>query len=110
MRIIYDFIYEYQSNFPIRKLCEVLKVSKSSYYAYQNGESYSLSLQNRDLQKAVKRVFIFHKRRYGALRIWEELKSEGYQISLYKVRKLMKIQDLKAIQPKRYVPVTTKSR
>ena len=57
----------------------------------------------------MKRVFDLHKRRYGGLRIWEELKFEGYKISLYKVRKLMKTQSLRAIQPKSYVPVTTQT-
>lgn len=107
--MIYDFIYDHQSDFSIRKLCAVLKVSKSSYYSYQKGDSYVQSIEDKKLEEAVKRVFDLHKRRYGGLRIWEELKFEGYKISLYKVRKLMKTQSLRAIQPKSYVPVTTQT-
>ena len=86
-----------------------MKVSKSAYYAYLKGQSYQPSIQTQVLLKEVKTIFDFHKRRYGALRIWEELKDNGYQIGLYKVRSLMKAQDLVAIQPKSFVPITTQT-
>jgi len=61
------------------------------------------------LASRVKEVFDEHKRRYGAIRIREELKEQGIKIGRHQVQSLMKKQDLKAIQPKSFVPKTTDS-
>ena len=55
-------------------------------------------------------VFSRHARRYGSRRIEAELKAEGVGISRHRIRRLMREQGLKAIQPKQFVPKTTNSR
>jgi len=61
------------------------------------------------LADEVRQVFEFHKRRYGSRRIREELVDEGWQVGRYQVTQRMKEQGLVAIQPKRFVPKTTKT-
>ena len=90
-------------------MCKLFKVSRSSYYSYINGQTYKPSERRLHLAKEVKKIFHFHKRRYGALRIWIEMLSQGDELSLYLVRRLMKEQGLVAIQPKSFVPKTTES-
>lgn len=51
-----------------------------------------------------------HRRRYGARRVKAALVQEGVRISLYKTRRLMRTNGLKAIQPKCFLPRTTNSR
>ncbi len=96
-------------DFPIRVLCNVLKISKSAYYAYLQGDTYRPSLKKQILLKEVKTIFDRNKRRYGNRRVREELKDNGYYIGKYRVRSLMKEQGLVAIQPKSFVPKTTQS-
>ena len=84
-------------------------VSHGSFYNFVNGLTYQTSLNRQVLLQEVKQIFDFHKRRYGARRIWEELKDKGYKIGLHRVKGLMKEQELIAIQPKRFVPRTTQS-
>lgn len=86
-----------------------MEVSHGAYYNFAKGQTYQISLNRQLLLKEVKAIFDFHKRRYGALRIWDEMKDKGYKIGLYKVRSLMREQNLIAIQPKRFVPRTTQS-
>ena len=86
-----------------------MEISHGAYYNYANGKTYQISLNRQLLLKEVKDIFGFHKRRYGARRIWEEMKDNGSKIGLYRVKSLMKEQDLVAIQPKRFVPRTTKT-
>ena len=86
-----------------------MKVSPSAFYNFVNGQTYQTSLNRQVLLKEVKQIFDFHKRRYGARRIWEELKDKGHKIGLHRVKGLMKEQLLIAIQPKRFVPKTTQS-
>lgn len=86
-----------------------MQVSKSAYYAYASGLSYQLNERELNYHLAVKRIFDFHKRRYGSLRIQADLRDEGIYLGLYKIRSIMRAQDLRAIQPKRFVPKTTQS-
>jgi len=90
-------------------MCKVLGVSKSSFYDFVNGKSYIPSDERLLLSFEVRRIFDFHKKRYGSLRILEDMKELGYDIGIYKIRSLMKEQELKAIQPKQFVPKTTQT-
>jgi transposase InsO family protein len=84
-------------------------VSYSGYYAYACGTSYLKSEKDEALKRWVKKVFWDHKRRYGARRIAEELSGQGIKVGRYRVRRLMRQQGLRAIQPRSYVPRTTVS-
>jgi transposase InsO family protein len=97
-------------NYPIRQLCSVLQLSRSSYYAYCSGITSSFSQERQKEAAQVRDVFCENRRRYGSRRISETLKLEGHPIGRHKVRSLMKEQGLTAIQPKSFVPRTTQSR
>lgn len=84
-------------------------MSTSAFYDYKNGKSYQDSLSKKELKQKIKTIFERHKKRYGSARILADLREEGFKIGLYRVRSLMKEQDLVAIQPKKYVPVTTQT-
>ena len=84
-------------------------VSYAGYYAYACGTSYLKSEKDEALQRWVQKVFWDHKRRYGARRISEELSGQGIKVGRYRVRRLMRQQGLRAIQPRSFVPRTTVS-
>jgi putative transposase len=71
--------------------------------------TYVLSESKAELSKQVKEVFEEHRSRYGAIRISKELQARGVEIGRHQVQTLMKVQNLKAIQPKSFVPKTTNS-
>lgn len=50
-----------------------------------------------------------HRRRYGARRISKELQAQGLAIGRHQTATLMRQQELKAIQPRSFVPKTTNS-
>lgn len=97
------------TEFSVVKLCEILGVSRSAYYAYSKGSTYQLSDQKSEVGEAIKEVFEEHKRRYGWRRIQAELASRGIQAGRHQIRSRMKDQNLIAIQPKSFVPKTTQS-
>lgn len=97
------------AEFKITRICEVLQISRSAYYAYVNGQSYVLRADKQRTSEEIKRIFEFHKRRYGWRRIQDDLKEMGIQAGRYQIRSRMKEQDLIAIQPKSFVPRTTQN-
>lgn len=96
-----------KESFPVRLLCRVMKVSRSGYYLYASGRSYLKSEER--LRETVKEVFWFHSRNYGSRRISDELKDKGIRAGRYRVRRLMRDQQLVAKQPRRFRPRTTVS-
>lgn len=102
-----DDIYQ-QTGHSFRRICLVLDASRSSYY----DSKIETARQKEDLTLGdhIKRIFQFHKRRYGYRRIAEELRDEGIKCSDERIRRLMKQLDLVAIQPKSYVPRTSDGR
>jgi len=91
-------------------VCTTLDVSRSAYYAWRSGGPASRASRDEELAPLIRAVFWKHRRRYGARRIASELADRGQRLSPRRVAKLLKIQGLRAIQPKSFVPRTTDSR
>ena len=107
---MYDFIISEQTNYPVLLLCRILKVGRSAYYAYRNGESYRQLLSAKTTETAIIDSFMAHRRRYGVRRLIPELRDQGFAAGHYKIRKVLRKYGLKAIQPRSFVPRTTDSR
>lgn len=82
-------------------------MSRSCYYSYKSERE--LDELSQQIERAVLKAFRFHKRRYGARRLVEELSDQGLKVGRSRVRKIMQRNGLVAIQPKSFVPKTTKS-
>ncbi len=104
---MYTFIKEQSARFAVSELCDTLGVGRSSYYAWALGHTYQ---PDREMTAQIKTVFWRHSRRYGSRRVKEELVAEGVAVGRDRVRRVMREQGLRAIQPKSYVPRTTDSR
>ena len=104
MKLIYRFIEREAGTYPAAILCRVLGVSRSGYYAWRVRPEREDQLALR-----VKEIFWQHSRRYGSRRIRAELRDQVV-VGRQRVRRLMRAQGLRAIQPRRFVPRTTNSR
>ena len=99
-----------EQGFPVAALCHTLQVSRSGYYAWEQGCRSSRAEENQRLMPQIREVFREHKRRYGARRISRELSSRGTCCGTRRVGRLMREMELVAIQPKSFRPRTTDSR
>jgi transposase InsO family protein len=91
-------------------VCDTFLVSRAGYYAWQTEEQTAREQRDGELMPLVRDLFWKHKRRYGARRIAVELGAMGEPCGVDRVAKLLKMQGLKAIQPKSFKPKTTESR
>jgi putative transposase len=102
------FIQEESNSYPVKDLCEVIGIDRSSYYrSLKPRASRGEEVLSGEL---VLKVFSRHSRRYGSRRVEAELKAEGVGLGRHRIRRLMREQGLRAIQPKQFVPKTTNSR
>lgn len=104
---MFAFIKTAAAEFSIQQLCWALAVSRSAYYEWQKRRPKTSEAL---LARQVRNAFWRHSRRYGSRRIHAELKADGVRVGRHKVRRIMKTEGLRAIQPKSFVPRTTDSR
>lgn len=95
--------------YPIERLCECLHVSKSAFYAYRANQTYQPSEEQLKLAQVTEDLFHEHERRYGSRRLVLDLQEQGYPVGRHQLRKIMKDNQLQAIQPRSFVPRTTNS-
>jgi putative transposase len=96
--------------FRASRVCDVLEVSRSGFYAWRKVQETGREVRDRELAPWISAVFWRHRRRYGARRIAVELSSQGIACGVARVARLLKTQGFRAIQPKSYRPRTTQSR
>lgn len=104
----YAFIKEYTDIFPVTHMCPIMKVSTSAYYRWAANPLSRTDIKHFKLDAEITRIFNNHKSRYGAKRIYEELKDEKYKVTEKKVSERMRKMNLVAKGHKLFV-VTTDS-
>jgi putative transposase len=91
-------------------LCRVMRVSQSGYYAWRHRLRKAPSLKRKKLTDLVRDCYWENRRRYGSRRIKAALHKAGVKVGRFQIRRLMKEEGLKAIQPRSFTPRTTDSR
>ncbi len=82
-----------------------MEVNRAGYYAYLNRKMKPENSERAIQVSQVRECFNEHRRRYGSRRIARELKMRRFR-----VRSIMKQENLRAIKPKSFVPRTTDSK
>jgi putative transposase len=95
-----------QGRLSIEGMCALVAVSRRGFYrSLQQREPAEAETELRSL---IQQIALEHRRRYGYRRITAELRRRGLQVNRKKVARMMRDDNLLAIQPKRFV-VTTNS-
>ena len=91
------------------RLCDLLEVSTSGYYAWRDRPLSSRAIKN---QQLITKLHCFYQasfRTYGAPRLHEDLLDSGERLSRNRVARLMRQANIKAKTAKRFV-ITTHSK
>ncbi|MEM7391762.1 MAG: IS3 family transposase, partial [Verrucomicrobiota bacterium] len=105
----YAFIEDHRSDYSVRRLCAVLNVSKSGYYAWRNRSESPWTFRHRELIGRLRDLFIESQETYGALRLHRDRCDEGERVDKNIVALLMRRAGLMPKTVKRF-RVTTDSR
>lgn len=105
----YRFIAAERGHYPVQRLCQVLDVPASGFYAWQQGQQRAVEPQTPAWETALVKVFGVHKRRYGTRRLQVALRQKGHRVGRQRLRTARRRRGLHALQPKAYTPRTTDS-
>jgi transposase InsO family protein len=106
----FQFVKDHRDEFPVSRMCKVLDVSCSGYYAWRGRPPSGREMANQELYKKVKAVYDKSHRTYGSPRVYRALKSQEVTCSENRVARLMRLRGLQARQTKTYKTTTQRNR
>jgi transposase InsO family protein len=106
----YGFMREYRGSYKIKRMCEVLKVSRSGYYAWERHQPSTRQRDDEALLRQIREIHTQSRRLYGSPRVAAELKKQGARCGKNRVARIMKEHSIKAEVKKRRFRRTTDSR
>ena len=98
----FRFIAAHQDEFPVVRMCRVLQVSASGYYAWRKRPVSAREMANQQLGQEIKTVYENNHGTYGSPRVYRELRAAGTLCSKNRVARLMHSAGLRAKQNRRY--------
>lgn len=85
-----EVIDKFKATISVRRLCDSLGVSPSSYYAWRKYEPSKRDLADAQMAAKVRAIYHEHRGRYGSPRVFNELKSRGEKVSRKRIERLMR--------------------
>jgi putative transposase len=95
-----------QGNASIERMCQLAQVSRAGFYRFLQEETPVE--EDMELRSAIQQIVLQHRRRYGYRRVSAELRRRGMLANHKRVARIMREDNLLAVQPRQFV-VTTDS-
>jgi len=105
----YQFIRSNERQFSVQRMCEVLEVSRSGYYAWDGRKPSARAKANRELLEHIEQVHEDSRECYGAYKVWRELVAQGISCGRHRVARLRRRAGIEAKRKRRF-RVTTQAR
>ena len=98
----YGFIQAHRSDHSIARLCRMLGVSRSGYYAWQERGQGPRQQVDRILLEQIRRVHARARESYGALKTWKALRAEGIDGGKHRIARLRRENGIEARRRRRF--------
>jgi putative transposase len=95
-----------QGSLSIERMCQLAGVSRAGFYRFL--QEQMPAEEDMEVRSAIQQIALEHQRRYGYRRITAELRREGMRVNHKRVSRIMREDNLLAVQPRAFV-VTTDS-
>jgi transposase InsO family protein len=93
-----------QGGLSIERMCLQTRVSRAGFYRWLNHEAPGE--EEMEVRAAIQSVVLEHRRRYGYRRVSRELRRRGMIVNHKRVARLMREDNLLAVQPRAWIQTT----
>jgi len=93
-----------QGGLSIERMCLLARVSRAGFYRFL--KQHLPREEDTEVRSVVQRIALEHRRRYGYRRVAAELKRRGMLVNHKRVARMMREDNLLAVQPKAFVSTT----
>jgi len=104
----YQFIAAHQGDYAVSRMCRVLRVGRSGYYAWRSRPASGRAQGNHTLVTQIRETHEASQYTYGSPRIHVALRQMGWACGRNRVARLMRLHGISARKVRRRFPVTTR--
>lgn len=97
----------HESQYSVKRMCQMLDVSRSGYYAWRNRPDSQRAQANDRLLVRIREEYQLSRKTYGSPRIHTALRKKGVTCSRKRVAHLMRLDHIAARRARKRVPRTT---
>lgn len=102
----FRFVAENRGTFKVGRMCDIVGVSRSGFYAWLRRPQSQRKMKNQQLAIKIRLIHGQSRKSYGAPRIHRELKEQGVPCSKNRVARLMRREGIKAKTPRKFKATT----
>jgi putative transposase len=102
----FRFIGEKKAFYPVHRLCKVMAVSQSGYYAWASRPASQRQRDDMVFPAHIRSLHVRNYRAYGRKRMTEELKCQGITIGERRVGRLMQDNDIHVVRTREFKRTT----
>ena len=95
-----------QGSLSIERMCQIAQVSRASFY--RSLQEQTPVEEDMEVRSVIQKIVLEHRRRYGYRRVTAELRRRGMMVNHKRVARIMREDNLLAMQPRAFM-VTTDS-
>ena len=93
-----------QGNLSVERMCQLAQVSRASYYRWL--QRTDPAVEDTELRAAIHQIALQHRGRYGSRRIVQALRDRGFIANRKRVIRIMREDNLLAVQPRSWLATT----
>jgi putative transposase len=101
----YRFIRQHERAYAVARMCKLLSLCRSGYYAWKKRKPSQREQENQALIEHIRRIHRLSRRAYGSPRVHAQLRKQGWSCSRKRIARLMRQDGLQG--RRKYRKVTT---
>jgi len=98
----YAFVRAHDKEFPVKRMCQVLEISRSGYYDWRGRERSERSRHDEVLLTEIRKIHEQTKEAYGAIKTWQTLRQSGAICGKHRVARLRRLAAIEARRKRKF--------
>jgi len=98
----YAFVRAHDKEFPVKRMCQVLEISRSGYYDWRGRERSERSRHDEVLLTEIRKIHEQTKEAYGAIKTWQTLRQSGTICGKHRVARLRRLAAIEARRKRKF--------
>jgi putative transposase len=103
----YTFVQSYQDRWNVGRMCTLLNLSRSGFYAWRQRVISKRAMHNEELIGEIHRIYTEGQGEYGSPTIYHVLREKGFRVNHKRIARLMRSIGLRATVLRRFKRTTT---
>ena len=90
----HHFVQDHSADYPTNRLCELVGVPRSSFYAWRNHTPSARDIADAELLEVIREIYDRSRGTYGVPRVYGQLRRRGQRVARSRVARLMRANSL----------------